>query len=246
MVSSHDYFGNRTDYFSLTDTHRGLSVTATSSIDVEEVAGSPSDLSDPPWEEIVADLQNLQARDTLEHQLLTFGSEYIPLDDSYSQYARESFTPGKPILEASLDLTRRIHEEFEYDPRTTNVSTPVEQVLTQKSGVCQDFAHFQLACLRSLGLAARYVSGYLRTIPPEGKPRLVGADASHAWLGVYCGELGWIDFDPTNNTICGTDHITIAHGRDYGDVCPIQGVFVGGGDHSMSVYVDVEAMEVAI
>lgn len=245
IVSSQDYFGNRTDYFSLTDAHRGLAVTATSMIDVDPPSQYDSEQLGRPWEEIAAMPQALAAEQALEHELLKFPSEYIPLGEPFADYARKSFTPKRPIIEASLDLTRRIYEEFDYDPSTTNVSTPVEQVLAQKSGVCQDFAHFQIACLRSIGLAARYVSGYLRTIPPEGKPRLVGADASHAWLGVYCGELGWLDFDPTNDTRCGTDHITVAHGRDYGDVCPIQGVFVGGGDHGMSVYVDVEALDQA-
>lgn len=243
IVASQDYFGNRTDYFSLTDAHRGLSVTATSMIEVEDAVELEAQELGEPWEEIATAEKDLNVDGTLERQLLKFSSEYIPLDEPFADYAKKSFTPKRPILEAALDLTRRIYEEFDYDPSTTNVSTPVEQVLAQKSGVCQDFAHFQIACLRSIGLAARYVSGYLRTIPPAGKPRLVGADASHAWLGVDCGELGWLDFDPTNNTRCGPDHITVAHGRDYGDVCPIQGVFVGGGDHAMSVYVDVEASQ---
>ncbi|MEM8946973.1 MAG: transglutaminase family protein [Planctomycetota bacterium] len=243
IVSSHDYFGNRTDYFSLTDAHRGLSVTASSSMEVIDTGELLAMHVDTSWEAVQSATASLHSDDALELQLLTFASDYIPVGEAYADYARPSFAADRAIVDAITDLTRRIHEEFDYDPRTTNVSTPVEQVLAQKSGVCQDFAHFQIACLRSVGLAARYVSGYLRTVPPAGKPRLVGADASHAWLSVYCGEVGWIDFDPTNNTICGTDYITIAHGRDYGDVCPIQGVFLGGGDHSMSVYVDVEAIE---
>jgi transglutaminase-like putative cysteine protease len=150
-----------------------------------------------------------------------------------------SFVPGRPILAATLDLTDRIHREFRYDPTATTISTPLEEVLRLRRGVCQDFAHLQIGCLRSLGLAARYVSGYLLTMPPPGQPRLIGSDASHAWLSVYCGEAGWIEIDPTNNVIPGTSHITLAWGRDYSDVCPINGVFIGGGQHSMSVWVDV-------
>lgn len=246
IESSRDYFGNQVDYFSLVHAHRGLAVTAISSIVVAEEPLKQLPEDSPSWEEVVEGIQSLPAENVIdseiETQLLAYGSDYAKPQKQFAEYASVSFLPGRPIVEAAQDLTRRIYEEFEYDPRTTNVSTPVAQVLAQKSGVCQDFAHLQIACLRSLGLSARYVSGYLRTLPPEGKPRLVGADASHAWLSVYCGELGWVDFDPTNNVIPNTDHITLAYGRDYNDVCPIQGVFVGGGDHSMSVSVDVEEL----
>jgi transglutaminase-like putative cysteine protease len=142
-----------------------------------------------------------------------------------------------------MELTGRVFGDFKFDPRATTISTPVEEVFANRKGVCQDFAHFQIACLRSIGVPARYVSGYLRTIPPPGKTRLVGADASHAWISVFCGDLGWIDFDPTNNVSPGIDHITVAWGRDYRDVCPIQGVFVGGGSHTLSISVDVAPLE---
>ena len=243
IVSATDFFGNRADYFALTDAHRGLSVTATSVVEVSSPPGPSEGQTGTSWEEATVISEALKSDSALEAELMKYPSEYVPLGKEYAEYAKASFTPNRPIVEATLDLTQRIFHEFEYDPSTTNVSTPVGQVLAQKSGVCQDFAHFQIACLRSIGMSARYVSGYLRTVPPEGKPRLVGADASHAWLAVYCGELGWLEFDPTNNVQCGTDYVTVAHGRDYGDVCPIQGVFVGGGDHSMSVYVDVDASE---
>ena len=242
-VSSYDdFFGNRVDYFSMTDAHRGLSVTATDLIEVKPPQPLPNDEDSPPWEEIVQGLDTLQDSQQIENRLFAFSSDYASTDPMFAEYARASFPPGKPIVSAIRDLTRRIFTEFEYDPRATNVSTPVEEVLAQKSGVCQDFAHLGISCLRSLGLAARYVSGYLRTEPPEGTERLVGADASHAWYSVFCGPLGWIDFDPTNDMITSTDHITVAYGRDYGDVCPIQGVFVGGGEHSMSVSVDVQLL----
>jgi transglutaminase-like putative cysteine protease len=147
--------------------------------------------------------------------------------------------PGRPVLEAVMELVARIHEDFTYEPRATTVQTPLREVFEKRWGVCQDFAHLQIGCLRSLGLAARYVSGYLRTTPPPDRPRLIGTDASHAWLAVYCGEAGWIDVDPTNNVLVSSDHITVGWGRDYYDVCPVQGVIVGGGEHTMNVSVDV-------
>ncbi|HBE71731.1 MAG TPA: transglutaminase, partial [Planctomycetaceae bacterium] len=167
-------------------------------------------------------------------------SRRVTPNSDFEQYARECFPPGANILECAQRLTERIYTEFKYAPGATDVNTPVETALSQKHGVCQDFAHVQIACLRSIGLSARYVSGYLRTLPPPGKPRLVGADQSHAWLSLYCGGLGWVDLDPTNNCMPGSEHITIAHGRDYEDVVPVRGVFLGGGSHKISVSVDVE------
>jgi transglutaminase-like putative cysteine protease len=142
-----------------------------------------------------------------------------------------------------IELTARIHKDFTYDTQATTVHTPLAEVFAHRRGVCQDLAHVQIGCLRSLGLAARYVSGYLRTLPPPGRPRLVGADASHAWVAVFCGPLGWIDVDPTNNALVDTHHVTISWGRDYSDVCPINGVFVGGGAHVMTVSADVEPLD---
>ncbi len=234
----YDFFGNRVDYFCIQDASRNLTVTATSHVDV---AGQPRPQQDDPpaWEEIRDRLARPKSNEDFEACLYTTASEFVRCDPAFADYARPSFSSGRHVLEASRDLMTRIHKEFSYDTRATNISTPVEEVLEKKAGVCQDFAHLQISCLRSLGLAARYVSGYLRTVPPPGRPRLEGADASHAWLSVYCGSLGWVDIDPTNDVITETDHVTLGFGRDYGDVCPIQGVFVGGGDHSMSVSVDV-------
>jgi transglutaminase-like putative cysteine protease len=143
------------------------------------------------------------------------------------------------LLDAALDLTRRIHADYRYDPTATTTATPLEKVMELRRGVCQDFAHLQIGCLRSLGLAARYVSGYLLTNPPPGRPRLVGADASHAWLSVYCPGSGWVDLDPTNNQIPHDNHILVAWGRDYEDVSPVNGVVLGGGKHYVTVAVDV-------
>ncbi|MEL6110627.1 MAG: transglutaminase family protein, partial [Planctomycetota bacterium] len=162
----------------------------------------------------------------------------------FGDFARPSFVSGRGIVEAVDDLTRRIQQEFKYDASATNVETTTERALELKAGVCQDFAHVQIACLRSLGIPARYVSGYLRTVPPKGRDRLVGADESHAWVDVYVGEpIGWLGFDPTNGCLAGTDHIPICLGRDYEDVSPMRGVVLGGGSNTLKVSVDVEELE---
>ena len=155
----------------------------------------------------------------------------------------EKLDSGFTVTKVHLDLTARIHQDFRFDSRVTNVRTTTEEVFRKRRGVCQDFAHFQIACLRSLNMSARYVSGYLRTHPPPGQPRLVGADASHAWMSAYCPGIGWIDFDPTNNVVPSNGHVTIAWGRGYGDVSPLHGLIQGGGVHDLSVSVDVEAVE---
>jgi transglutaminase-like putative cysteine protease len=173
-----------------------------------------------------------------------FESPYIQFLDAARDYALQSFTPNRPLLDAALELTSRIYREFQYSPAATSISTPTWEVLKQRRGVCQDFAHLQITALRSLGLAARYVSGYLVTVPPPGKARLIGADASHAWLAVFCPGYGWIDLDPTNNVIPQERHVTLGWGRDYHDVCPIQGVLTGGGAHVLTVSVDVSPLSI--
>ncbi|QDT36203.1 transglutaminase family protein [Stratiformator vulcanicus] len=238
-----DYFGNRVDYFSIQDAHSGLTVTAVSDVTVQPPIAKSVPNTSLPWESVRDELAGPKLKSD-DLPLLRFRSPLVPMSDQATAYAQESFLPDRPIVEAGLDLTRRIHTDFKYDTRATTVSTPVDEVFEKRAGVCQDFAHVQLACLRSLGLASRYVSGYLRTLPPPGKPRLVGVDASHAWVGLYCGEeVGWVDFDPTNDVIPKTDHVTLALGRDYADTCPVAGVFIGGGDHTMSVSVDVAPMD---
>jgi len=154
-------------------------------------------------------------------------------------YAAASFPPGRPLLEAVRELMERVHHEFTYDPGFSTVSTPLAEVLSSRRGVCQDFAHLAIASLRSLGLAARYVSGYLETLPPPGQSKQLGADESHAWFSVYLPNVGWMDFDPTNNQIPGDQHIIVAWGRGYGDVTPLKGVVFGGLDHELKVSVDV-------
>jgi len=234
-----DYFGNKVSHFSINQPHLGLTVTGRSRITVEDPV-RPAAKETPPWEEVANWLRSDLSPGTLEACQFRFDSPGIKPFAGLGEYAKVSFPPGRPILEGVMELTRRIHKEFRYDPRATTIQTPIQEVFEQRHGVCQDFAHLQIGCLRSLGLAARYVSGYLRTEPPPGKPRLVGADASHAWLSVYCGAAaGWIDVDPTNDLLVKADHVSVAWGRDYHDVCPVQGTIVGGGDHKVNVSVDV-------
>ena len=231
-----DSFGNPVTYFSIEQAHLTLNVTAKSVIAVTPVQPSRTSTL---WEQVITSLRSHPTEAIRRAYEFSFPSARTVAFDGLKEYASASFTDGRTIFEASKDLTARIHADFSYDPRSTDVSTPIQQVFAQRRGVCQDFAHFQIACFRAMGLAARYVSGYLRTYPPPGQPRLVGADASHAWVSVYCGEVGWIDFDPTNDCVPSTDHITLAWGRDYNDVCPIRGVILGGGQHQLEVSVDV-------
>ena len=235
-----DYFGNGVSYFSIDQAHRGLTITATSQVSVSPKP-DPLAKSTPPWEAVINQLRSGRSAKEIEAFQFVLPSPGVQAFGKLADYAAPSFQPGRPILDAVLDLTARVHTDFNYDPRATTIHTPIHEVFQKRQGVCQDFAHLQIGCLRALGLAARYVSGYLRTHPPPGEPRLIGADASHAWLAVYCGDAaGWIDVDPTNNAVTSTDHITLAWGRDYNDVCPVQGVIVGGGNHQLHVSVDVE------
>ena len=243
-VNRRDYFGNPAVFFTIQDPHRELEVTARH--DIEVLRRYPPDPhSTPAWEEVVEQLKTNTQADWLEASQFTYDSPFITNGDDLAEYALPSFPQGRPILDAVTDLTARIFREFAYDPRATTLATPLREVLAKRRGVCQDFAHLQIGCLRSLGLAARYVSGYLRTSPPPGQKRLVGADASHAWVSVYVPGSGWVDLDPTNNLLVNDHHILVAWGRDYDDVSPIKGVILGGGRHSMGVSVDVEPIDEA-
>ena len=235
-----DAYGNHVTYFSVEQAHLGLNITSTSEIEVRKKKLVTSGVA---WDELVGQLRADRSPSYLEAYEFAFPTDRTKPFKDLNAFARESFGSGRPVIDAVKDLTHRIFTEFHYDPRATNVSTPIRTVFSSRRGVCQDFAHLQLACLRGLGLATRYVSGYLRTIPPPGKERLVGADASHAWVSVFCGDAGWVDFDPTNDVIPSTDHATLAWGRDYYDVAPIRGVILGGGTHEMSVSVDVAPQE---
>jgi transglutaminase-like putative cysteine protease len=234
-----DYFGNPTTYLTIEEPHRELVIAAKSSIEVMTPSlPAPEDTS--PWDKVPTLLSGATGREMLDIYQFVFDSPFTESGNGIADFAAKSFSPERPILEAALELTARIFNDFTYEGGVTDISTPVEEVLKEKRGVCQDFAHLQISCLRSMGLPARYVSGYLLTHPPEGKERLVGADASHAWLSVWVPEHGWIDLDPTNNLIPRDEHITLAWGRDYGDVSPINGLVVGGGQHEIDVSVDVQ------
>ena len=234
-----DYFGNPVHYLTVQEPHDQLVVEARSRIDVQPLPASIDLGASERWVETRESLAASADDTMLQAFQFVFDSPYSVADEDVRDYALQSFVGDRPVLEAAMDLTSRIHGEFEYRGGVSDVSTPVRDVFDMRKGVCQDFAHLEIACLRSLGLAARYVSGYLRTRPPEGKEKLVGADASHAWLSVWCGSNGWVDFDPTNNVIPNVEHITIGWGRDYGDVSPINGFIVGGGAHQVAVAVDV-------
>jgi transglutaminase-like putative cysteine protease len=234
-----DFFGNRTLYFSVREPHRALEVVAQSLIDIAPLR-PPRLESSPAWNEIRDRLRQDRRRDLLDAFSFTFDSPHARVTAEIHDYAAPSFPEGRPVLAAVRDLTHRIHEDFEYDPTATDISTGLEVVLEQRRGVCQDFAHLQIACLRSLGLPVRYVSGYLVTHPPPGRPRMVGADASHAWVSVFAPDLGWTDFDPTNDLLPSDEHVTVAHGRDFSDVTPLKGVILGGGRHEVRVSVDVD------
>ena len=237
-----DFFGNAVTFFAVQEPHRTLTITARSTVQVTpRVVPRPEHT--PAWETVRDFLHHERSAAQLEAVQYLFESPHIPCSSRLRHYAAASFPPGRPLLSAVLDLTRRIATDFIYDPHATSVSTPLHDVLRAGRGVCQDFAHVQIGCLRALGLAARYVSGYLVTRPPPGQPRLVGADASHAWVAVYCPGYGWIEADPTNNVLPSDQHITIAFGRDYSDVSPIKGVLFGGGQHTMQVAVDVIPIE---
>lgn len=239
-----DYFGNQLCFFSVQETHQRLEITASSRVSVRAHQPQPPETS-PPWEEVAKLFRDPVAPEVIEPYQFVFDSPHVRASFELADYARESFQKDTPLLAGALDLTRRIFKDFKYDSKATTIATPLEEVLEKRRGVCQDFAHLGIACLRSLGLSARYVSGYLRTHPPEGKEKLVGADASHAWLSVFCPRNGWNDFDPTNNLQVSEEHITVAYGRDFGDVSPVAGILTGGGQHQVKVSVDVKEISTA-
>ena len=237
-----DYFGNLLCFFTVQEAHKELVVESRSHV-ITDGNGTPWPQTALSWEEAARLLPDDHSPAGLEAYQFGFESPRIRVRPEFASYALESFTPGRPMPEALLDLTARIHKDFRFDSKVTNVRTPTEEVFRKRRGVCHDFAHLQIACLRSLSIAARYVSGYLRTYPPPGQPRLVGADASHAWVSAYCPGIGWLDVDPTNNVVPSNGHVTLAWGRDYGDVSPLRGLILGGGSHTLKVAVDMEPLD---
>lgn len=243
VVQEHsDYFGNRVSSFTISEPHLGMHIRCRSRIDCDE-RPEKAPATSAPWDEARARWQ-AGGGDRFDQEFL-YPSPYAPYLADLRAWAAESFPAGRPIAEATMELTSRIHEGFVFDKTATSVSTPLVEVFKNRRGVCQDFAHLEIACLRALGIPARYMSGYVRTEPPPGRPRLFGADASHAWVAVACPNSGWLELDPTNNRVAGSGYITLAWGRDYGDVSLIRGTLAGGGDHSLYLSVNVEAIEAA-
>lgn len=234
-----DVFGNPRELFSIYGPHDKLHVRAVSSVRVAPRFGALDLDNSPPWDELAEDLR-YQAGATFQPESeFVFGSPFVPILPALRAYAAKSFRKGRPLLAGAVDLMCRVHQDFTYDTKSTDVSTPVATAFAQKRGVCQDFAHVSIGALRALGLPAAYVSGYLLSTPPPGQPRLIGADASHAWVRVWCPINGWVDFDPTNDCFASAGHVTLAVGRDYGDVTPLRGVIRGGGHHTLRVGVSV-------
>lgn len=233
-----DHFGNGVHSLSIETRHNEFSVILQAMIEIAARDGAVPD--GPAWETIRAEMQRDGFPTPPDVAEFTFASPLAQQNDAATEYARQSLTPGVAIVPALRSLLARIHADFAYMPGVTDVTTAVAQVMESRAGVCQDFAHVMISGLRGLGLPARYVSGYLKTYPPESGERLQGADASHAWVAVWCGkEIGWLDCDPTNNLIVGEEHIAVAYGRDFSDVTPLRGVILGGGQHSLAVAVTV-------
>jgi transglutaminase-like putative cysteine protease len=232
-----DPFGNRVTSFRIEKSHRELTITASSRVRVQRHAALEMS---PPWETVAEEAVETESLASDSPALGLYPSRRVALFDEATAYARESFSDGRPIREAAMELTRRIRDDFVYDPDATKVDTPPHEAFQHRHGVCQDFAHIMIAALRGLGLPALYVSGYIRTIPPPGKARLAGADASHAWVSIWCGAAaGWADFDPTNAQAVGNDHIVVARGRDYSEASPIESMVLSSGRHTLDVEVDV-------
>ncbi len=246
FAESIDAFGNPVCSFVIEADHASLAVRAQSTVTLLP-RPLPDEATSPPWDEVRTRLTyraGVRPRPAdLEATRFLFESMRVRNKRELTAWTLTCFPPGRPLLTGVRALMQLIHRELTFDPTATTVSTPVMQVFASRRGVCQDFAHLMLSCLRSIGLAARYVSGYLLTKPPPGKPRLVGADASHAWVSVYCPEHGWIDVDPTNGMFPDLEHVTLGWGRDYDDVIPLRGVILGGGEHALEIEVTVVPLE---
>jgi transglutaminase-like putative cysteine protease len=258
-----DFFGNRVAYFAIQQPHTQLIVTAVSEVTVFPKQNTLDLVNQLSWEQARDLLQGApgqgqlqasspnqlsiqsqdQAQETMDARQYALDSLMIATTPALADYARPSFLPNRPLVEVVHDLMQRIYADFIYDPAFTTIATPLSDVLNFRRGVCQDFAHLAIGCLRAYGIASRYISGYVETLPLPGKQRLVGADASHAWFAVYIPGTGWLEFDPTNNKLPHDQHITLAWGRDYADVTPLKGIAFGGGQHTLSVSVDVLRLE---
>lgn len=239
-----DYFGNTAYHFEILRPHKELTIHCESIVATQNQACRKRLHQGLTCLETREQLASSKQTDVLLAKEYLLDSSMIHASDDLRVYAAPSFADDKPFLSCVMELTKRIYEEFSYSPEATTIATPLSEVLANKKGVCQDFAHLQIACLRALGFPAKYVSGYLETLPPPGQEKLVGADATHAWVSVYSIDEGWVEFDPTNNCLAGEQHIVTALGRDYYDVTPLRGVIYGGGDKPiLTVSVDVARVE---
>ena len=235
-----DFFGNRVTFFTVALPHDVLTITSTSTVDVTSDRGSLPLGSDQPWEQVRARCRTMSGALGVEARHHLLDSAGAPITETARAYAAASFTSGRPVLDAVADLASRIHTDFDFDPGATDVTSTIDDLFAAKGGVCQDFAHLAVSCLRSVGLPGRYVSGYLETVPPPGKEKLTGADVSHAWASVLLPDVGWIDVDPTNDKFVDDRYVTVAWGRDYRDVTPVKGVvYTSGGRTRLKVSVDV-------
>ncbi len=263
-----DFFGNHVTYFAIQRPHTQLTVTAISEVTLFPRQNNLDLANRMPWEQARSLLQETplqghsqsqygqgqnqsqsqqqnqdQSVEILDARQYLLDSPMVTVTTELADYAQRSFLPNRPLVDVVHDLMQRIYKDFTYDPSFTTIATPLSDVLKFRRGVCQDFAHLAIGCLRAYNIAARYISGYVETLPEAGQQRLVGADASHAWFSVYIPNTGWLDFDPTNNTVPLDQHITLAWGRDYADVTPLKGIAFGGGQHTLSVSVDVLRLE---
>jgi transglutaminase-like putative cysteine protease len=248
-----DFFGNHVTYFAIQQPHTQLTVTAINEVTLFPRQNRLDFLNRMSWEQANNLLQEIplqgypqnqeQMLEILDAKQYLLDSPMIPATSELADYAQSSFQPNRVLVDVVYDLMQRIYRDFTYDPSFTTIATPLSDVLKHRRGVCQDFAHLAIGCLRAYGIAARYISGYVETLPEPGQQRLVGADASHAWFSVYIPNTGWLDFDPTNNTVPLDQHITLAWGRDYADVTPLKGIAFGGGQHTLTVSVDVLRLE---
>jgi transglutaminase-like putative cysteine protease len=237
------FFGNRLTSITIATAHRELVVEVRTSIEIDRPAPPPA-AETLPWEEVREKAFASASLDNDSPTHFLHPSRFVPRFQPAADYAQKSFAPGRPVLEGAMELMRRIKTDFRYDSKATIVSTPLSEAFEKRHGVCQDFAHIMIAGLRGIGLPAHYVSGYIRTIPPPGKPRLQGADAMHAWVSVWCGaQWGWVGLDPTNNCMIGNDHIILARGRDYADISPVAGIILGSREQDVDVEVDVVPRE---
>ncbi len=236
-----DYFGNRFRYFAVEQPHTQLAVSAKIRIRTQNHLNEAGEHS-LPWDVLRETLRNPTAAADIAAAEYLLPSPFVALSAAFGEYAAQSFTPGRPVLAAALDFTKRIRADFKYDQKSTTILTPLADVFRLRRGVCQDFAHLAISALRTIGIPARYVSGYIETYPPAGKPKLRGSDASHAWISVYAGTGSWFDFDPTNGKAITEEFIVTARGRDFGDVSPLKGILFGGGKHTLRVAVDVHRL----